>query len=129
MNKIRITSLAVCGAMGFAAHAQNLLLNGSFESPSIPANSFQRATPTSWIWSGPPALIHNGNSGDPFVWPLPEEGQQFGDIGNESFFALSQPFTITNEGFYVLNWFDSAGHAGVLTSSPYSVVVLSGAFQ
>src|SRR5206468_2648045 len=105
----------------------NLLLNGSFESPAIANNTFQQGTPTSWGWSGPSGDIFNGDTGG--AWPLPEEGQQFVDIGNESQYALSQTFSITNQGVYVLNWYDSAGHAGGLTTSPYSMIITTGAVQ
>jgi hypothetical protein len=129
MNKTTIVTLITSAIVAFAAHAQNLILNGSFESPVIPANSFQTATPTAWSWSGTPAGIHSGNSGSPSVWPLPQDGQQFADVGNQSLFPLSQAFTITSEGQYALSWYDSAGHSGGLTTSPYSMTVLTGAVQ
>ena len=106
---------------------QNLLLNGSFESPTVPTNTFQGTTPTSWTWTSSAGLIHNGNNGS--IWPLPQDGQQYVDIGNESIYALSQAFSITNLGGYVLRWYDSAGHSGGLTTSPYTVAVLTGALE
>ena len=83
MKKNRITTLAMCGVMGFSAHAQNLLLNGSFESPSIPANTIQSATPTSWFWGSAAAVLFSGDGGRAGVFPLPQDGQQYADIGNE----------------------------------------------
>src|SRR6266699_1406528 len=83
MNKIRITTLTVCAVMGFSAHAQNLLLNGSFELPVIPVNTFQAATPTSWTWSGgTPGFVFNcsvpyGYGGFAAIWPAPKDAQQF----------------------------------------------------
>src|SRR5438034_1216494 len=98
MNKIRITTLAVCAVMGFSAHAQNLLLNGSFELPAIPNNTFQRGTNTSWAWSGTAGFIINGNLGG--GRPLPQDGQQYVDIGNSAAFVLSQNLSITNDGVF-----------------------------
>jgi hypothetical protein len=73
--------------------------------------------------------MHNGNSGNPSVWPLPQDGQQFANIGNQSSVTLSQTVTITNDGVYRLRWFDSSGHSGGFTTSPYSVTLLTGAVQ
>ena len=60
MNKTKITTLAVCVVIGLSAHAQNLLLNGSFESPAIPANTIAIACPSSWQGSASTRII-NGN--------------------------------------------------------------------
>ena len=131
MNRTTIATFAACAVVRLSAAAQNLILNGSFESPTIPANSYQPVTPTSWFSSGTPlAFLHNGNSGDPSVWPLPEDGQQFANVANTALeYSLSQPFTIASGGTYLLQWFDSSGHSGGATTSPYSVAVLTGAVQ
>jgi hypothetical protein len=61
---------------------------------------------------------------------LPQDGQQLGDVGNEKAVpVLSQPFAVTNQRVYVLSWYDSSGHSGGLTTSPYSVLVLAEAGQ
>lgn len=121
--------LAVCAIVGFSTRAQNLLLNGGFESPTIPSDTAQNATPSSWAWGSNVGLIFNGNVGGIWSWPPPQEGQQFVDIGNESFYTLSQAFTVTNQGVYMLSWYDSSGHAGGLTTSPYSMIVSTGGVQ
>lgn len=107
----------------------NTILNGSFESPVVAANSFQQATPASWTWANSVGLIFNGNAGSP--WPLAQDGQQFVDIGNTSLggsYTLSQQFTIAASGNYELQWYDNAAIAGPLTS-PYQVSVLDGSQQ
>lgn len=111
MAKRILTLLAACMWLGFVASAQNLLLNGSFESPFVATNSISSLTPTSWTWGGGGAggLIHSGNSGNATIWPLPEDGQQCVDVGNTAGTTLSQPFTVTSEGVHVLSWFDSSG--------------------
>lgn len=131
MKTTTIATLTVSMILGLSAAAQNLILNGSFESPVITSNSYQAISPTDWLPSGTPdAFLHNGNSGDPSVWPLPQDGQQFGNVGNTaSAFSLSQAFTITSPGLYVLRWYDSSGHSGGFTASPYSMTILSGASQ
>ncbi|MSU57246.1 MAG: hypothetical protein EXS35_03525 [Pedosphaera sp.] len=100
-------AFVLCGIIGFSAHAQNLLLNGSFESPAIPANAISTATPTSWQGNGSPFIrVLNGNYGVP-EYSGPQDGQQYAAIGGGA--ALSQAFTITTAGTYELRWFDNAG--------------------
>src|ERR1039458_2777795 len=94
MNKTKITSIAVLALVGFSAHAQNLIVNGSFESPVFDNNKTQK--PFAWF-SGTtnyPGFVFNGN---PPFWPLPEDGQQYGDVGNRPPYQLSQNFTIRSE--------------------------------
>lgn len=112
-------AFVLCGIIGFSAHAQNLLLNGSFESPAIPANTISLATPTSW--QGGHRLL-NGNYGGS-EYPGPQDGQQYAAIGSGA--ALSQAFTIATAGTYELSWFDNAGDHP--DASPYSVTISSGA--
>ncbi|MGD0350930.1 MAG: hypothetical protein ABSB84_11560 [Verrucomicrobiota bacterium] len=127
MHKTKIVTVVFSALFIFTARPQNLILNGSFESPVIPANTYQLATPTYWSWSGlTSGYIFNGNvleSGA--TWPLPQDGQQFVDIGNQSVLTLSQEFTITNQGVYVLSWYDSTGQSGGMTGAPYSVTVIN----
>ena len=125
-----ICTLVASAFVVFAARSQNLILNGSFEQPVIPTNIYQTATPTNWNWSdGTSGYIFNGNGGDPSTWPLPEHGQQFVDIGPISYGPLTQNFTITSPGVYVLSWFDDSGQSGGLTTAPYYVRVFTGAAQ
>jgi hypothetical protein len=86
----------------------NLIANGSFESPVIPANSFEVLTspPTSWSLSGFNGFMFNGNYPG---WPLPEDGNQYIDMGGEGYsYNLYQTFTVTTSGQYQLTWYDNA---------------------
>jgi len=97
----------------------NLLLNGSFESPTIPAGIVSATTPTFWQTNGAYAgLIHGDYSPG---YPLPQDGQQYAALGNST--TLSQAFTIGSSGTYVLTWFDSTEYNGLGQFSPYSVTV------
>lgn len=126
MNIIRLTTSAACAVFGVFACAQNLVVNGGFESPSIPADTYESQTPTGWAWGGVGGWLFNGTVN---IFPPPQSGQQFADIGNESSYTLSQTFTAVSPGIYVLGWFDSAGHSGGLTTSPYSMTILTGPDQ
>lgn len=135
MNRTTIVTLIASAIMAVAARGQNLILNGSFEQPVVTSNTYQTATPTSWNWSGGTSgYIFNGNVPSGFNgyvadWPPPQDGQQFADIGPSSYGPLSQAFTITHQGDYVLNWFNNTGHSGGLTTSPYYVAITNGAVQ
>ncbi len=125
MNKTKIVTLAACVVFGFSAHAQNLLLNGSFESPVIPSDSQQVMTPTSWT-VGVDAHILNGNYG---AFPYPQEEQQSVALANSPAFTLSQQFNVTSQMEYVLRWFDSTAHEPETVPTPYSVAVLTDTLQ
>ena len=135
MSKATIGAFIAYALVIFAARSQNLLLNGSFESPIIPTNSFGYETPTYWSWSGGSrGYIFNGNvpigsGGSPAEWPLPQDGQQFVDIGNQPIFALSQNFTVTNQGGYILSWYDNTGQFAGTTGSQYSVTIITATTQ
>jgi hypothetical protein len=131
MKTTTIATMTASMILGLSAAAQNLIRNGSFESPVIASNSYQAITPTDWFAAGAAdAFLHNGDSGDPSVWPLPQDGQQFGNTANAaSAYSLSQTFTVTNPGIHVLRWYDSSGHSGGFTTSPYSVAILGGGSQ
>jgi len=98
-----------------------ILTNGSFEEPAVAPNTYVHSTPLSWIWAGPAGFIFNGNGGLG-AFPIPEDGQQYLDIGNQPTFAVSQSFKITGAWDYSLQWHDSAGQ-NILTTSPYSVAI------
>lgn len=120
MNRI-ITTLAVSVAVGFSAHAQNLILNGSFESPAITANALSYPTvPDSWLGNNV-GILNGTYGGIDTLYPLPHSGQQYLHLGSSSF--LSQAFTVSSPGKYVLSWFDSTEFNGPDTASPYSVTV------
>ncbi len=103
-----------------SVHAQNVLLNGSFESPSIPSNSVLDTDPVSW--SGTNFVIINGDHSPSY--PLPQDGQQYVQLGHSS--ILSQAFSIGINGVYMLAWFDSTEFNGPDSQSPYSVSVIDG---
>lgn len=100
--KSAVGIVAVTGALALQGHAQNLIINGSFESPVEPANAFTVAVPTGWsggVW------IANGN---PYNWePTPEDGNQYDDIGHGSSGPISQTFNVPVTGQYSLTWFDN----------------------
>jgi hypothetical protein len=132
MKKTRLVGIVIVAGLvvfGMVANsaAASILLNGSFESPAIPINSYQHGTPSSWGWNGSSTgLILNGRpyySGVGY-WPSPWDGQQYVDIGNVSTFSLFQVFTVTNGGAYQLEWYDNAFSGGL--TSPYSVSVSDG---
>jgi hypothetical protein len=122
----RVVIAMLAAGVWIHASAQNLILNGDFESPLIPANSIQHATPDSWTWESAVAFIFNGSYGP--IWPLPESGQQFLDLGNETTFALLQSFTVSQAGQFRLDWFDNTAAVPGF-NSPYSVNLLDGSLQ
>jgi hypothetical protein len=110
--------------------AASILQNGSFESPVIPANTYQPGTPTSWRWSGATGYIDSGSPIDPPTGgrlPSPQDGQQYVDIGNVGSYVLSQNFSITEAAPYRLAWYDSAYYPA--DTSPYSVSVTNSSLQ
>ena len=123
MKAITFASLIASAFMGTSAGAQNLILNGGFESPLIPNNSRQTKTPISWT-VGSSAILINGNGGTA-IFPLPQEGQQYASVATSPIFTLSQNFSVTLGEEYMLQWFDSTAHGAGATSAPYSVAVLS----
>jgi hypothetical protein len=120
VHKFRITALI---AFVFAApvEAQSLLLNGSFESPIVAANSSSLITPTSW--QGNEIFVVNGDFSTRY--PLPQDGQQYALLGHMS--ALSQAFTINSPGTRILKWFDSSEFNGPGNQALYSVTVTDSA--
>jgi hypothetical protein len=129
MNIERI-AFAACAFIALSAQGQSLILNGSFESPAIAANSYQHATPTSWSWGSSAGWIFSGSVFDPnegSYWPSPQNGLQFVDIGNVSSFTLFQSFTVADQGEYQLAWYDNAHSHGL--TSPYSVSVFDSSLQ
>jgi len=91
------------------AQAQ-IIVNGGFESPAIPADTLLPAAPDGWSVD-PHGYTHtgyimNGKYGD--IWPWPQSGQQYFDVGNGSTYVLSQTFSVTAPGSYQLDWFATA---------------------
>src|ERR1035438_6557667 len=126
MKKTKLSIIVACALIGISAPAQNLLLNGSFESPSLPSNTYNYTAPTAWQANSSDVGMVNGVSSWPNgVWPLPEDGQQYVELGNPGpGDTISQVFTVTNSGVYFLSWFGSApNYSDGVTSSPYSVTL------
>ena len=106
------------------ARAGNLLLNGSFESPPITANSLAVMNPDSW--QATIGRMINGTYSSP-GYPGPQDGQQYVSLGNDGTggATLSQPFTIDTADTYTLSWFDGAEQNPPPTTAPYSVTILN----
>jgi hypothetical protein len=123
--KTTISILAACIVAEFSVQAQNLIINGSFESPPIPTNSVQNTTPTGWTGNINGYAIFNGAQ---HARPLPLDGQQYLSVANSPDDIISQTFTTATPGTYVLSWFDAA-EANPGDISPYVVSVLDASLQ
>src|ERR1043166_6711476 len=75
-RRLVITALATVQLLFLTnACADELLINGDFESPAIAADSFEITNPDSWAGTGD-IRIFNGNYGSP-GFPGPVNGQQY----------------------------------------------------
>ena len=108
---------AAAGAHGQICISNEYLVNGSFESPVIADNSFQRLIPTGWT-GGPGSIGFIFRGINPFPWPAPAAGSQFFDMGNASP-PISQAFTVAEPLRFSLTWSDAAARGSV--TSPYRV--------
>ncbi len=129
--RLLILAFAAAGAVVTNCAAASILLNGSFESPTVPVNSYQFVTPNSWVGGSSTVALFNGSVeiSPGSYWPSPENGQQYVDIGDVSTYSLSQGFTLTGGGAYQLAWYDNAYDTGTGTTSPYSVTISNNSFQ
>jgi len=118
--KINLITVVTCAVIGISAQAQNLLVNGSFESPVIGQNSLSGTPPTGWVF-GNSCVLFNGSFSS---FPLPANGNQYVDFGINSGFSVSRTFTVTNSGDYALTWVDNA-HNQFGPATPYAVQILS----
>jgi hypothetical protein len=124
INKGKITTLITSALVVLAAQAQNLILNGSFESPALPINSQVITNPTYWTTIGA-VWLKNGTACVSGGCPGPEDGQQYVDIGdNPANGPLMQTFTVSNSMSCVLNWYDSVGDSGGVNNNAYSVAII-----
>jgi hypothetical protein len=103
-----------------SGQTQNLVLNGSFEAPSIPPNTSSPTPPASWTMTGSLAGLVNGDYSPGY--PLPQSGQQYASVGGSS--SLFQTFSNAAFGAFTLTWFDSTEFNGPNQQSPYSVSVI-----
>src|SRR4051794_9570677 len=124
--KTSMAAIVLCRAITFSASAPNLLLNGSFESPTISLGTRSITNPASWP-GFPKPIIVNGQFGSGL--PLAQDGQQYVALGvynDDGHGTLSQTFTLLNPGVHLLTWFDNAGHETENTKgSAYSVKVIA----
>lgn len=109
--------------------AQNLLSNGSFESPQNVANSASSEIPVNWSIEGNAPTLINGRINSDF--PKPLDGQQFvllkvANGGSPD--GLSQTFTVTNSGTYRLGWSDTSTNAARGTAH-YFIKIINTASQ
>ena len=104
-TKTAITTMATCAIFTSSALAQNLLLDGSFESPVIPANTYQyNLTPDFWTITDI-TYMFNGSVYNGSYWPLAQDGQQYFNLGNGS---ISQNFAVSTPGQFNLSFYDNA---------------------
>ena len=109
-----------------------ILLNGSFESPAYPPNTYQFfATPSPWTWDFRVGHIVNGNGGGgpTFPLPLPQDGQQYLLLGDTDQWSISQNIAVPDAGYYRLSWYDNAYTCCGPHSSLYIVRVYDGSHQ
>ena len=116
--KRNLITVVTCAVIGISAQAQNLLVNGSFESPVISVIS--STPPTGWVFGNSCVLFNGSYSG----FPLPTNGNQYVDFGINSSFSVARTFTVTNSGDYALTWVDNA-HNQFGPATPYAVQILS----
>ena len=113
---VAIAALAVATLFFATATVKaDLIANGSFEDPEIPANSKTTGgTPTSWkcagSWCWNSSGIANGNASS--GWPGSKDGNQYVWIGYST--HLYQTFTVPagGGGQYSLTWYDNNWDAG-----------------
>lgn len=99
-----------------------LLINGSFEFPAVPANTAQAIAPANWSWESSVGFVFRGSPAP--IWPLAQSGQQYADIGNTPDHRLRQTFTVPHRARMSLTWYDSVA-AGF--TSAYDVFIIDNA--
>ena len=100
--------------------------NGSFESPTIAANSTEQTTPIGWTWINPlpfRGFVFNGNLGAP--WPLPPVGSQFLDVGNTENYGIEQAFTIPEPRTVNVSWRVAQGSIPARAQYQMKIISLS----
>jgi hypothetical protein len=111
-NTIRATMVLVCVAQVFTSARANLLSNGSFEAPVIPAASFVEygaapgvPPPAAFVWTIPVNNVDVVSNGV-FGWTgTAFDGNQWVDlVGNGSTGAISQTFATSPGQIYDLSF-------------------------
>jgi len=121
MNRTQLIAVTLWACIGFSALAQNLIVNGSFELPDD-GQTHSYLTPDSWQST-------NGMTGQPVIYfdvNYSQDGKQYIAIGTEGTGIhnnLSQSFTVTNAGSFLLTWFDQIPAAYGPQQSIYSVTL------
>jgi hypothetical protein len=101
MNNTRIlhTMAAALALFVSTVRGQNLILDGSFESPAeLTPGTYLGVTPADWT-GGYRLFRGDGNMLD---YPAPEQGDQYEGLAGK---ALSQTFNVTQGGEYLLTWY------------------------
>lgn len=123
MKPTLLGGLIATALLATSTQAQNLIINGGFESPTVPANTFSQTVPDSWLGSGAGGgYIGTINGNYSPSYPLPHTGQQYAHLGYSS--SISQAFLVTITGQYTLSWYDSTEFNGPDQTSPYTVTIL-----
>jgi hypothetical protein len=104
----------------------NILINGSFEDPVLPANTGAYIVPTGWMWApglaSAPALAGGMFTAGSAQYGPAEDGRQWLGIGSAGDGSLSQLVTVTTAGNYQLTWYATVGNEGQSSgTSPYEV--------
>ena len=103
---------------------EELLVNGSFEFPAVPANTALQIAPNNWSWQSAVGFVFRGSPAP--IWPLAQHGQQYADIGNSYDYRLRQNFTIPHRARIALTWYDSAASG---FTSAYDVFIYNNATE
>lgn len=125
-----LTAVLLAGAPALRAQ---IIVNGGFEAPDVPAGSaFLAVTPAGWTSVGP-SNAHLFDDPPPSTgnWPDAHAGDQYaallGALDPRNGSGLVQAFTVTAAGDYVLSWRDNAA-IGV-GGAPYGVSILGSPFS
>ncbi|HLP84739.1 MAG TPA: hypothetical protein VK157_10355 [Phycisphaerales bacterium] len=122
-----VSTLALAGIVS-SASAQlcrpELLVNGSFEFPVVPANTALPIAPDNWSWQSAVGFVFRGSPAP--IWPLAQSGQQYADIGNDTQYRLRQNFTVPHRARMSFTWYDSAASGFV---SAYDVFIYNNATE
>ncbi|TWT47108.1 hypothetical protein Pla22_52620 [Rubripirellula amarantea] len=112
-------------ALAFVSEIRaDIITNGSFEEPSITANTSTILTPAFWTTEGTSPALHNGFPTNGF--PGAQQGDQYlgmGVAGGGIPNGISQIISIPTAGTYQFTWFDTT-LVGFGTSSPYDIRIL-----
>ncbi|MFN7613838.1 MAG: hypothetical protein ACK5P8_01450 [Phycisphaerae bacterium] len=101
---------------------EELIVNGSFEFPAVPANPALQIAPDNWSWQSAVGFVFRGSPAP--IWPLAQNGQQYADIGNSTDYRLRQNFTLPHRSRISFTWYDSVASG---FTSAYDVFIYNNA--